>query len=211
MRAEKGRDDIDAAHRSEPPRRPQHARLGLAVEAVARFDFNRCRAFGEQPVEPRQRCRNQLVLVRGARRPHGREDAASGTRDIFVRCAGKPQLEFMRAVSRVDEMRVAIDKAGRNPTAVEADALGCIPACRQVRYRAREDDAPILGRQRCRLDDAEPRAAGRKRREAGIEPDRVEVHSVYSNPISAPSEVASNCFRPFQASITGSVGCGGGL
>ena len=44
-------------------------------------------------------------------------DAAAGARDLFVARAGEAQRELVRALAAVDEMRVAVDEAGRDECA----------------------------------------------------------------------------------------------
>src|SRR5437016_713652 len=83
---------------------------------------------GEKAIEPRQRLRDELVLARAPRRLHRRDDAAAGARDVLVRRLSEPQLELVRAVPGVDEMRVAIDEARRDPAAIERDTRGRVPS-----------------------------------------------------------------------------------
>ena len=174
VRAEERRHHVDVALASEAARGAQLLGLVVAIEPVAGLDLDRGHAFGDQRVEPRQALRDELVLARGARRLHGRHDAAAGARDLLVGGAGEAQFELVRAVARIDEMRVAIDQAGRDPAAVERDALLRVPAGRQIRHRADEGDAAVLRGDRAALDYAETGTVRCKRRQAGVEPDRVE-------------------------------------
>ena len=188
MRAEERRHHVDVALAPEPARRAQLLRFALAIEPVAGLDLDRGDAFGDQRVEPRQALRDELVLARRARRLHGRDDAAAGARDLLVGRAGEPQLELVRAVARIDEMGVAIDQAGRDPAAVERDALRRVPAGRQIGHRR--------PRRRCGRPSPRPRRARsrrgpggrRKRRQAGIEPDRYRTRHAIA------SVVTSTCF-----------------
>ena len=67
---------------------------------------------------------------------HGRNDAAARPRDLFVARTRKPHLEFAGAVAGIDQMRVAIDQARRDPAALAIDALGGVEM-RRVRPRRR--------------------------------------------------------------------------
>jgi len=82
------------------------------VEAVAGFDLDGRHAFGGQCLEPGTALARERVRAGGARCAHGRRDAAAGTRDVRIARAMQPRLEFMRAIARVHEVRVAIDEPG---------------------------------------------------------------------------------------------------
>jgi hypothetical protein len=172
MRAEEGRDHVDGALAAEPARSTELPGLGPGIEAIAGLDLDGGDALGEQRVEPGEALCDERVLARGARRLHGGDDPAAGTRDLRVGGAGKAQLEFVRAVAGVDEVRVAIDQAGRDPASLEPHALRRVPAGRQVAHGADERDPAVFRRDRAALDHAGARHGG----EARVEPDGIEVH-----------------------------------
>jgi len=205
MRAEERRHHVDVTLVPQPARRAQLFRFVLAIEPVAGLDLDRRDAFGDQRVETRQAVRHKLVLACRARRLHGRDDAAAGARDLLVGGAGEPQLEFVRAIARVDQMGVAIDQSRRDPAPVERDFLRRVPAGRQLGDRARERNAPVARGDRALLDQAEPGPAKCKRRQPGVEPDGVEIHvgfpvrpsvehDLFRKPVSTPHQVRD---RPF--------------
>ncbi len=69
-------------------------------------------AFGDQRVERGAgRLATSSSSRGGARRLHGRDDAAAGPGDLFVGRAGQPQLELVGAVAAKDQVGVAIDQA----------------------------------------------------------------------------------------------------
>ena len=64
-----GGDDRDAAFARRAARAARSMRASVVeVEPVAGLDLDRRHALGDQRVEPRQRCGDQLVLARRARR-----------------------------------------------------------------------------------------------------------------------------------------------
>ena len=101
------------------PRHPQHPELGLRVEPVARLDLDRRHPLGDQRVDPRQRAGEQLRLVRRPRRPHRRDDAAAGPRDLLVARALEPHLELARPVAAEDDVGVAVDQRRRHQPPAE--------------------------------------------------------------------------------------------
>ena len=134
-------------------------------------------------IEAGQARAHEIVLARRARRLHGRDDAAARARDLLVGGAGKAQLEFVRPVAGIDEVGVAIDQAGRDPAAVQGDAIGRIPTGRQFRHRTGECNAAVRSRDCAALDDAQTTAVRREGGKTRIEPDRVEPHDVLAQPM----------------------------
>ena len=84
VRAEKARHDFNLTLSRQPARNAEHPNFGFAIEAIARLDFDGCHTFGKKTVEPRQRCRNEIVFARRTCRLHCRHDAAACLRDLFV-------------------------------------------------------------------------------------------------------------------------------
>src|SRR6185437_5546632 len=157
----------NVAHLSQAPRGAQHLTLAGEIEPVAGFNLDRRDAFADQRIEPTQRLRHQRLLAGLPRRRHRRRDAAAGARDLLIRSAGKPQLEFAGAIAAVDEMGMAINQSRRNPAAL---AINALVAARRLSLKPREPDAAALRRQRATLNDAKTHAgAGR---EPGVAPQR---------------------------------------
>ena len=71
-----------------------------------------------QCVEARQGGCDELIFTRRTRRLHGREDSAAGPGDLFVGGPRKSQLEFVRAIAGVNEVRVTVDQARGDPATV---------------------------------------------------------------------------------------------
>jgi hypothetical protein len=76
------------------------------------------------------RARSASLAARVA--AHRRSDAAAFARDVRVRCTVEAPLEFVRAIARVDEMRVAIDEARHQPVAGARERRGGVRVARQV-------------------------------------------------------------------------------
>ena len=155
MGAEKGCLDRYSALGSEFSRGLQLPPLGVEFEAIAGFDLDRGDAFGDQRVEPRQRSGRQLFGVSLPRRLHGRDDAAARTRDFLVARAGETLFEFPGAVAAIDQMGMAVDQPGCDPTAVAVGSLPGIQRGRSVRGGACIDDAPIGGGDQAVIDQTE--------------------------------------------------------
>ena len=184
MGAEERRHDRHRPLDAEPARGAQQAGLGVEIEPVTGLDLDRGHALGDQPVEARGGARDELVLARRPRRLDGRDDAAAGRGDLAVARAGQAQLELVRAVAAEDEVGMAVDQAGGDPTAVASDALGGVGVRRQVALRADKGDAPAAGPDRAALDDPEARPARMERGQARIEPQPIEPHSSSSAGLS---------------------------
>ena len=78
MRTRTGRIPADVA------RDPQHAELGIGIEAVAGLDLQRGHAFGDQGVDTGKRRGEQRGVVGRAGGAHRRHDAAAGAGDLLV-------------------------------------------------------------------------------------------------------------------------------
>ena len=128
--------------------------------------------------------RDERILARGARRLHGRDDAAAGSRHLLIARARKAQLEFMGAVAGINEMGVAIDEPGRDPAPFAIRALDGLESG-GARRRARIDDAALAFGDEAVLDRAEARFVGTKRRETGIVPKPIYPHRHGRGPLLA--------------------------
>lgn len=154
MGAEEGRRHRERPDLAQPPRRLQRLHLSNALQAVARFYLKRGDAFGDQRIDARQGRRQQLVLARGPRRLHGRDDAAARPRQLLVGGAGQAQLELVRAVAAMDDVGVAIDQARRDPAAGAIDNVGRRIGGR-VGLRAGIDDVAAVRGDQALVDEAE--------------------------------------------------------
>ena len=160
--------------RSSPSRRAalQRFRLVFEVEPVAGLDLDRGDAFGDQRVEARQRLRDEIVLARRPQRLDRRDDAAAGLRHLLIGRAGQPHLEFVGAVAGMDQMRVAVDQAGRDPAAFAVDDFGAAGRRgRHIRFRTGKDDPAVPRDDRAVLDSANAGQLFGKGRKPGIAPD----------------------------------------
>src|SRR5215207_2665514 len=125
-------------------------------------------------IEAGQGTCDEFVLACCAGRLDGGDDATACPGDLLVARALQTQLEFMSPVAAMDQMSVAIDKAGGDPATLAVDPLDGIPAGREILCRPSKGDAAILGGNGSALDDPEIVVA--KRSKASVEPDPVEAH-----------------------------------
>ena len=133
MGAEKAGSDIDAARFAETPRDPQHAQLGIPVQPVAGLDFDRRHPFGDQVFQAPRGRSNELFF----RSPPGGADrgcnAAALARDLFVADTVQALLELLRPIAAKDDVRMAIDKTGRDDAIAEMNPVRCGIAPGKVR------------------------------------------------------------------------------
>ena len=176
MRAEKCRPDRDVALLRELARDAERFALGVKVEPIARFDFDRADALSDKSVQTLDRRSEEFVFARGAGRAHGGENAAACASDLFIRGAGEPELEFVRPVAPVNQVGVAIDQGRRNPAALAIDDAGAVAPRRwKLVLRAYENNSPLVCGYGARLNDSKPPLRRRERRQTGVEPNRVEM------------------------------------
>src|ERR1700733_7566260 len=183
MRAEERCSDRDITLFGEPACGAEQLTLGVKVEPIAGFDFDRANALGDKSVQSHERRSDELLFARGASRPHGGKYAAAFAGDLFIRCAGEPQLEFVRSIASVNEVGMAIDQSGCNPATLAVDDAGAVAPCRRnLGLRAYESDASFARGDCARLADSKPLQRRRERRQTGVEPNRIErVGSVCLN------------------------------
>ena len=146
MGAQKAGLHPDRPHLGDPPRGAQHGQLGLDIQTIARLDLDRCHAFADQRIDPRQRRRQQPVLARLARVAHRRQDPAPGARDFFVTRALQAQLELARPVAAMDQMGVAVDQRRRDQPAADIHFLAPAQVGGHRIARPRPDDPARLDR-----------------------------------------------------------------
>ena len=136
VRAEKGEPHGHRPFASEPARRAQLFALVFERQPVAGLDLDGRHAFGQQRIQSRQRFRHQLRFARGARGVHRRENAAALFGDRFVRNAVQALFEFVGARAGVDQVRVAVDEAGRDQPALAVGVLRGVESARRLRFGA---------------------------------------------------------------------------
>ncbi len=119
---------------------------------------------------------SSLLLAGSAQRRDGGDDAAARARHLFIGRAGKPHLELVRPVARMDQMGVAIDQTRRDPPAFAVDHLARL-ACaeRQLRFRTDIGDPAVPDGKGSGFDEAQTRQARIERRQPRIAPDPVKT------------------------------------
>ena len=177
MRAQERRADRDIALFSEPACDGERFALCGKVEPIAGFDFDRADALGDKGVQSPQRRPDELVFACRAGRSDSGKNAAAFASDLFVRCAGEPELEFVRPIAAVNEVGVAIDQGGRNPAALAIDdaARGRAMRAGSSSSATNESNTSFACSDGAGFDDAKPGADWRERRKTGVEPNRVEM------------------------------------
>src|SRR5207245_10972625 len=101
-------------------------------------------------------------------------DAAALARNVFVTRAGQTTLELAGAVARVDEMRMAVDQARREPPSPAVELLVRAKRRRQVLARAHPRDAAVAHGKPAIADCSAGRPAGH-RRESRIDDQQVAI------------------------------------
>src|ERR1051326_9352974 len=120
-----------------------------------------------------------------SRRFHRVDDAAAGARNLLVARALQAQLELVGAVSGIDEMRVAVDQAGRDPGTAHVVLLTRLAA--PLAARADPADQAVFYRQDAIQDHPVWRCAAH-RREVRVDPGGI-VHLVIIAAWNATSPV----------------------
>ena len=119
MGAQIGRLHRDIPASTQRAGRAQHRQFAVAVQPIARLDLDCRHALGNQRVQPRQRLIGQRICAQRARGAHGRYDPAASLGDLCVTGTVQTRLEFARAVSAEDQMRVAVDQPRRHQTPLQ--------------------------------------------------------------------------------------------
>ena len=88
-------------------------------QSVAGLDLDRRDAFGPQPIEPGSGTGKQGLVAGQPRGGHRGSDPAACLRDLLVRGALEPQLEFGCALACIDQVRVRIDQSRCNQRTAE--------------------------------------------------------------------------------------------
>src|SRR5690606_26236732 len=146
----------DAERLADPARDPQHPALTVEIQAVAGLDLQCGHAIGHERPCPRQRTREQGILVRGPGRAHGGDDAAAVARDFLVAGAVQALLELAGAVAGEHQVRVTVHQPGRDPAAVGLDHFRGerVDRARQFRTRPDPGDAAVAPGERTVGDGA---------------------------------------------------------
>ncbi len=123
MGAQEGRRHINWAHLSEPSRCRELAPLRRQIEAITRLDLYSGDALGDQRVETRQRAADEVILAGSARCRNSGEDAAARVCNLGISRTFETHLELAGTITGVDEVSMAVDQPGRNPSAAAVDRL----------------------------------------------------------------------------------------
>ena len=108
--------NTDRTRLGDSPRNAQHFHFCIDIQTVTRLDLDSGHTLGNQRIDADKRTCQQRFLIRRARRSHRGDNAAASPRDFLIGRALKPHLEFASAVAAMDDVGVAIDKAGRDQT-----------------------------------------------------------------------------------------------
>ncbi|MCY1522078.1 hypothetical protein D9M68_569230 [compost metagenome] len=164
VRGQAGGPDRHGQGLPQPPGHPQHFALVRQVQPVTRLHFQRGHAVAKQVQGSFARAGVKLVFRRGARSAHRAGDAAALRRDRGVVHALQPLLELQAAVAAEHQVRVAVDKPGRDPRSAQI-VLPLRIDGRQRRLRADPFDAIVQGHDGGALD----RRIGAPRHRCGVE------------------------------------------
>ena len=143
MGGQPGGHDPQRPFATDPPGDAQHPQFGVQVQPVARLDFHRRHALGDQVVGAPQRGGQQFVVAGGAGGADGGQDAAAGAGDLFIAGAVQAHVEFARPVAAEHQMGVTVDQPRRHQPPAHGPP---VPVLRRVGGLAGIDDAPALDR-----------------------------------------------------------------
>jgi hypothetical protein len=94
--------------------------------------------------------------------------------DVRVRGACESELEFVRPIAPVNEVRMAIDESGRDPSTFAVDDARVVAPSRwKFVLGTGESNSPLARSYGARFDDANARPSLNERRKARVEPDRL--------------------------------------
>jgi hypothetical protein len=132
VRGEERRAHVDAELFAQRTRDRQLLQFGFRVEPVSGLDFDGRDAFGQKRGQARAALRGKFGGGSRAGRPYRCHDAATLAGDIRISGAVQAPLEFAGAIARVDEMRMAVDEAGRQPSPPAVPRLPRDPIPRNI-------------------------------------------------------------------------------
>ena len=144
VRSKIARPHPNLAQLRQPPCRPQHLQFVVHRQPVSGLDLDGRHAFRDQRVQPGQGGCDKLVLAQRPCRRDGRDDAASGPRDLFIAGSFEPHLEFFRPIAAEDQMGMAVDRRRRDQSSAEILASDVMPAGGNRIPRGNERDPPAL-------------------------------------------------------------------
>src|SRR5580704_2217024 len=127
----------------------QNLQLALTIEAVPAFRFNRGGSIRSEPFKVSYRTGFQFLGGRAAQAFHARADSASALRDIFVRSSGISLFVLRGAACGENEMRVGIDKSGKDNATAEIELFSIARFSRTFNSspRADRDDSIVVDQQ----------------------------------------------------------------
>ena len=123
MGAEEGGDEPDGARLTDAAGNPKQLHLIGEVETVAGLGFERGDAFGDKPIQSRERLGAQGVVIGRAHGLNRGEDAAAGPRDVLIARTGQTHFPLGGAIAGIHDVGVTIDQPGRHPLAVKLNGV----------------------------------------------------------------------------------------
>ncbi len=185
MGGEQCRAYRDSARLAEGACGAELFQLVLKVEPVAGLDLDGGDAFSDQRIETWQGLGDQFLFARRARGRNGGADPAAGTGDLLIARPFQTQLELTGTVAGMNQMRVTVDQARRDPAAL---AIGDVAFAgkRRVTGRPGIEDATILRDKRAIFHDAKSRQTRSHRGQSCVLPDPPGAQAVTPAPIARP-------------------------
>ena len=117
VRAEECRHQLDGPLAAEPADQVQQPQFRGDVQAVSGLGFRGRRAAGQHLSQAGPAAGQQLLVGRGARRSHRREDPAAGGQDLEIAGATGAELPLGLARAGEEQVRVGVDEPGRDEAA----------------------------------------------------------------------------------------------
>ena len=114
MRTQEGGADRHRQLASQGAGHLQHLALTLQRQTVTRFDFHRGHTLCHQGLQAHQALRLQCLGAGSPGIAHGRGNTAAAAGDLLIARAVQAQLKLARPVTRIHQVGVAIDQAGRD-------------------------------------------------------------------------------------------------
>ena len=161
MGREPARANADRPRLSKGASGAQHVELRLDREPIARLDLDSDDSFADERVEARQGRGDEPFDAQLPCGPDGGHDAAAGPCDRFIGRAFEPHLELARAVTAVNQMRVAVDESRRDPATSEIlRRKASHETGRQIGFGSGIDDATRPQHQRAAIHAPQRSLAG---------------------------------------------------
>ena len=118
VRAEEGGRDVDWGFIVNGEQGFEKTKFGGGLQTVARFGFDGGSAVAKHAEQTWTGLRDEQLNGRRARRTDRGEDAAALSQNLKIRLACHLHLEFIRTVAAPNDVRVRVDKARHDDTAV---------------------------------------------------------------------------------------------